>query len=166
VILVAGSNVVIEKFQKKAGYKDSAVWTHVCGCLGGYNVIEAQVPFSRVINLQKEYVDKGYRIKVMSRRFQDESSRYKIALWWAAMNNLPYDSLQFFWFPLSWVFERVGHALHKVLSSKKRFLCSELICAGFYKESDYLFNKPLEKVLPADFDNEQLFEEVKDVWLV
>jgi hypothetical protein len=59
---------------------------------------------------------------------------------------------------------RIGMALHQLFSSSKRFLCSELIAAGFYKEGDYLFGKPAEQVVPADFDNEVLFEEIKDVW--
>jgi len=40
-----------------------------------------------------------------------------------------------------------------------------LITAGFYKEGDYLFGKPQQDVLPADFDNLALFEEIKDTWL-
>lgn len=36
---------------------------------------------------------------------------------------------------------------------------------GFYKERDYSFSKPAENVLPADFDNPVLFEEIKDIWL-
>ena len=48
---------------------------------------------SNGVNLQKEYVDKGYEIKVMKRRNQEAGKRYKVALWWATMNNLPYDVL-------------------------------------------------------------------------
>ncbi len=76
------------------------------------------------------------------------------------MNNLPYDTLQFFWFPLSITCGKIGVILHALFSSDRRFLCSELIATGFYKEDDYLFGKPAENVLPADFDNLELFEEV------
>jgi hypothetical protein len=55
--------------------------------------------------------------------------------------------------------------LHNLLSSRKRFLCSELIATGFYKEGDYLFGKPAENVLPADFDDPQVFEEIGNIWL-
>ncbi len=81
------------------------------------------------------------------------------------MNNLPYDVLQFFWFPLSIFCGKIEIALHNLFSSKKRFLCSEFIATSFYKEGDYLFGKQAEDVLPADFDNLELFEEVKDIWL-
>ena len=164
IILVAGHKIAIEKVQSKAGYGLSSKWTHVADSLGGYYIVEARVPRSRVANLQKEYTDRGYEIKVMQRRNQEAGKRYKVALWWATMNNLPYDILQFFWFPLSLIYATIGIALHNLFSSHKRFLCSELIAAGFYREDDYLFNRPQENVLPADFDNPALFEEVKDIW--
>jgi len=165
VILVNTHKFAIEKVQRKAGYEDSSKWTHIAGSLGGYTAIEANIPRSRLINLQKEYVDKGYEIKVMRRKGQEQQRRYKIALWWATMNNLPYDVLQFFWFPLSIICGKIGIVLHNLFSSRKRFLCSELIATGFYKEGDYLFGKPVENTLPADFDNPELFEEVRDIWI-
>lgn len=163
IILVTTHKFAIEKLQRKAGYNLSSKWTHVAGSLGGYDAVEANVPRSRVINLQKEYVDRGYEIKVMRRRGQPEQKRYKIALWWATMNNLPYDVLQFFWFPLSIICGKIGIVLHNLFSSHRRFLCSELIATGFYKEGDYVFGKPAENVLPADFDNPVLFEEIEDI---
>jgi len=165
VILVATRKPTIQTLQRKAGYCDSSKWTHVAGSLGGYTAIEANIPRSRLINLQKEYVDKGYEIKVMKCKGQKQRKRYKVAIWWATMNNLPYDVLQFFWFPLSIICGKIGIVLHNLFSSRKRFLCLELIATGFYKEGDYLFGKPAENVLPADFDNSELFEEVKDIWL-
>ena len=164
-ILVATHKPAIKEVQRKAGFAESSKWTHVAGCLGGYTAVEASIPRSRLINPQKEYVDKGYEIKVMCRKGQDVGKRYKVALWWATMNNLPYDTLQFFWFPLSVIYGKIGLILHRLFSSNKRFICFELITAGFYKEGDYLFDKPQENVLPADFDNVGLFEEIKDIWL-
>lgn len=165
IILVATSKPAIRKLQQKAGYGDSSKWTHVAGCLGGYTAIEASIPRSRLVNLQKEYVDRGYKIKVVRRKGQEAARRYKVALWWATMNNLPYDTLQFFWFPLSLVCAKFFYLLHRLFSSNKRFLCSELIAIGFYKEGDYMFARPVEDILPADFDNPELFEEVGDIWL-
>jgi hypothetical protein len=165
VILVSTHKPAIAQFQRKAGYGDSSKWTHVAGSLGGLTAIEANIPRSRLINLQKEYVDKGYEMKVLKRKGQEAGKRYKVALWWATMNNLPYDVLQFFWFPLSIACGKIGIVLHNLFSSRKRFLCSELIATGFYKEGDYLFGKPVENVLPAAFDNPELFEEVKDIWI-
>ena len=68
------------------------------------------------------------------------------------MNNLPYDVLQFFWFPLSVIYGRIGIVLDNLFSSRKRLLCSELIATGFYKEGDYLFGKPVENTLPVGFE--------------
>lgn len=165
VVLISTRKFAIKKLQQKAGFNESSRWTHVAGSLGGYDAIEAAVPRSRVINLQKEYVDRGYDIKVIERKNQGQHKRYKVALWWATMNNLPYDTLQFFWFPLSVACAKMGALLHSVFSSRKRFLCSELIATGFYKEGDFLFGKPVENILPADFDNPKLFDAVEDIWL-
>lgn len=93
VILAATHKSAIQAVQRRAGYGESAKWTHVAGSIGGYDTVEAAVPRSRVVNLQKEYVDKGIEIKVMRRRGQEAHKRYKVALWWATMNNLPYDTL-------------------------------------------------------------------------
>ncbi len=59
IILAATRKPAIQILQRKAGYGDSSKWTHVAGSLGGYTAIEANIPRSRLINLQKEYVDKG-----------------------------------------------------------------------------------------------------------
>jgi len=73
---------------------------------------------------------------------------------------------------MSIVCGRIGVVFHSLFSSHKRFLpaCRQagvlkLITTGFYKEGDYLFGKSAENVLPADFDNQELFEDVRDVWL-
>ena len=95
MILITSGKFAIEKFQRKAGYDDSSKWTHVAGSLGGYTAIEANIPRSRLINLQKEYANKGYEIKVLKRKGQEVGKRYKVALWWATINNLPYDVLKF-----------------------------------------------------------------------
>jgi hypothetical protein len=132
----------------------------VAGSLGGVTIVEAVVPRSRVDNVQKRYVDKGIEIKVLVRKNQDMKTRMKVALWWATMNNLPYDILQFLWFPLSGIVGRVGIFIANLFSKNKRLVCSELIASGFYKENDYLFGKPQSEVVPADFDDSSLFDEV------
>lgn len=72
IILIATHKFAIEKLQRKTGYGDSSKWTHVAGSLGGYDAVEANIPRSRVINLQKEYVDKRYEIKIMKRKGQEQ----------------------------------------------------------------------------------------------
>jgi len=65
--------------------------------------------------------------------------------------------------PIALMFQRLGEALHGLFSSNKRYLCSELIAEGFYKEGDFVFGKPAELVLPAEFDDAGLFEEVETI---
>jgi hypothetical protein len=80
------------------------------------------------------------------------------------MNNLTYDILQFFWFPIAIICSRLGVMMNNIFGGRRRFVCSELIAGGFYKEGDCLFDKPPEKALPADFDDPELFEEISDIW--
>jgi len=161
VILVQTKKPAIERFQRQAGYGENSVWTHVCGSLGGLICIEGNFPRSRLIDFKKTYLEPGFNFKRLRRKGQTEKERYKVALWWATMNNLPYDAWQFFSMPLSYAFRNLGEALRRVFGSQMRFLCSQLIAEGFYQEGDYLFNKPAHLVVPADFCNPDLFEEVK-----
>lgn len=164
VILVAGNKFAIQKVQERAGYGKSSKWTHVAGSLGGYDAIEASLPKCRLINVQTAFIDKGYEIKVLRRKHQPEKERFKVALWWATMNNLPYDIMQFCYFPVYLFCAKIGAILHRTFSGKKTILCSELIASGFYKEGDFLFNKPQDQVFPADFDNPELFDEMHNIW--
>jgi len=42
--------------------------------------------------------------------------------------------------------------------------CSELLADGFYKQNYYLFGRPAADVLPANYDDSSLFEEVVSIW--
>ena len=95
VILAAVPKPLVSKVQRRAGYGESSKWTHVAGSLGGLDAVEAVMPRSRVINLQKRYVERGIEIKVMRRRGQPEQKRYKV-------------DLQFAWFPLAVACGTVG----------------------------------------------------------
>ncbi len=165
IILVAGDTKIIVDTQKKLGYGESSKWTHVAGSIGGYDLVEGHVPKSRICDLQKDYVEKDFEIKVMRKEYVESYDRIKVALWWATMNNIPYDFLQLLWFPLA---GQIGKALlcaSNLFNSKKRLICSELIANGFYKQGYNLFNKPAENVLPADYDGKTFFNEIIDIWL-
>lgn len=166
IILVAGGTKATINVQKKLGYGESSKWTHVAGSIGGYDLVEGWVPQSVVSNLQKKYVDRGIEIKVMRKKFEEDYERIKVALWWATMNNTPYDYLQLLRFPIAAGY--IGRALlflRNIFNSKRRLICSELITNGFYKQGYNIFNKPPEDIVPADFDDESLFSPVTDIWL-
>jgi len=84
VILMASGTKPTIKIQEKYGYGESSKWTHVAGSIGGYDLVEGQVPMSRTCNLQKDYVEKGIEIKVLRKRYwENEKDRVKVTLWWA-----------------------------------------------------------------------------------
>lgn len=166
IILVASGTKATVEVQKRLGYGESSKWTHVAGSIGGYDLVEGQIPTSRVCDLQKDYVEKEKEIRIVRKSYADDNDRIKIALWWATMNNIPYDRLQLLWFPLAAWLGKVLLYMRNIFNSKKRLICSELIANGFYKEGYSLFNKPAENVIPADYDNRTLFNVIDDIWLV
>ncbi len=167
LVLVKSRNAITIWVQRRLGYGSRSEWTHVAGSIGGYDLVEGQVPRARVADLQKDYVEKGFEIKVLRRTWAYDPDRVKVALWWATMNNLGYDFLQLAWFAVACVV-RVRQV---ILASRNQFdeigkkICSELITEGFYKQGYNLFDKPAANVLPADFDDPALFEHVTDIWL-
>ena len=166
VILVATKTKVTIETQQKLGYGESSKWTHVAGSIGGYDLVEGQIPKSRVCSLQKDYVEAGFEIKVMRRKYEGNGERIKVALWWATMNNIPYDYLQLLWFPVAGYVGKILLSMRNIFNSKKRLICSELIANGFYKQGYNLFNcRPAANILPADFDKNALFDIITDIWL-
>lgn len=164
ILCATGTKATIET-QKKLGYGDASRWTHVAGSIGGLDLVEGQTPQSRVCSLQKDYIDKGIEIKVMRfKNWQTDADRIKTALWWATMINIPYDSPSLAWFPLAAWIDRGLMRIKNWLSRKSLLICSELIAAGFMKTGYNLFNRPEDTIVPADFDNKDLFDEITDIY--
>lgn len=165
IVLVATGTWITVYVQRKLGFGDRSKWTHVAGSLGGYDLIEGQVPRSRVANLQTDYVEKGFEIKVVRKQdWRLEQDRIKVALWWATLNNLRYNFLGLVWFGIACLFNRCLLLLRNELSSVGKEFCSELLADGLYKQNYYLFGRPAADVLPANFDDPSLFREVMDIW--
>ena len=165
VVLVATNTKVTIETQQKLGYGESGKWSHVAGSIGGYDLVEGQIPKSRVCDLQKDYIEAGFEIKVMRRNYESDGDRIKVALWWATMNNIPYDYLQLLWFPLAGWLGKALLYMKNIFANKRRLICSELITNGFYKQGYNLFSRPSADILPADFDNAVLFNTIDDIWL-
>ena len=166
IVLVATGTWITIWVQQRLGFGASSKWTHVAGSLGGYDLIEGQIPRSRVVNLQKEYVDKGIEIKVVRKHdWTPEQDRIKVALWWATLNNLRYDFFGLVWFGIACLAGRGLLLLRNETNGFGKEFCSELLADGLYKQNYYLFGRPAANVLPANFDDASLFQEVTDIWL-
>ena len=164
IVLVASRNHMTEWVQKRLGFGERSKWTHVAGSLGGLDLIEGQVPRSRVASLQQDYVEKGFEIKVLRKQWDTDRDRVKVTLWWATMNNLRYDFLQLAWFGIACVVGELLLMTRNEFNSRGRKICSELIADGLYKEGYNLFSRRAENILPADYDNRELFDEISDIW--
>jgi hypothetical protein len=107
----------------------------------------------------------------MRRAYEKDYDRLKVALWWATMNNTPYDFPQLLWYPIM----GIGHLcpplgrwlldMNNIFGNKKLLICSELLADGFYKQKYFIFGKPAENVVPADFDDSAIFDEITDIWM-
>ena len=166
IILVATGSWITERVQKQLGFGASSRWTHVAGSLGGYDLIEGQIPRARVAHLQNDYVSKHVEIKVMRRQWENDQDRIKVALWWATMNNLRYDFFELAWFGIACLVGKELLLFRNKFNNRGREICSELIADGFYKQGYNLFDRPASDVLPANFDEPALFQEITDVWQV
>lgn len=152
IILVNSRTATTRWVQKWLGFGSSSKWTHVGGSIGGYDMIEAALPRSRVCNIQKLYLDKGFEIKVLRPQYATDSDRIKVALWWATMNNTPYDLAQLFWYPLVALCGKRFLKKWNFFSVTSRLICSELIVVGLRKQGYNLFEKPDNEIVPADYD--------------
>ncbi len=165
IVLVATGTWITQYVQRRLGLGDRSKWTHVAGSLGGYDLIEGQVPRSRVADLQKDYVAKGFEIKVMRKRqWNCDNDRVKVALWWATLNNLRYNFFGLMWFGLACFMGKGLLLLRNEFNNMGKEFCSELLADGFYKQNYYLFGRPAADVLPANYDDSSLFEEVVSIW--
>ena len=166
VVLVQTQNPITIWIQKKLGYGAQREWTHVAGSIGGNDLVEGQVPRSRVANLQNDYIGRDFPIKVMRKTtWEKDYDRLKVALWWATMTNLRYDFFQLIWFALAAAIGRVLLLFRNQFNSRGKEICSELITEGFYKQGYNLFDRKAANILPADFDDPRLFQEITDIWL-
>ena len=167
IVLVASRNKVTEWVQKRLGFGAASKWTHIAGSLGAGHLIEGQMPRSRLANLQDDYVAKGFEIRVLRKKgWEGKEDRFKVALWWASMNNLGYDFGQLAWFGIA-CFTAARQTLllmQNKFNSLGRKICSELVAEGFYKEGYNLFDVEADNVMPAHYDQCPLFEEMMDIW--
>ncbi len=161
IVLVDTGTKITKSTQKALGYTpEASEYTHVGGSIGGLDLIEGKWPKSRVCNIQTEYIDKGYPIKVVCPNYLNEKDRVKVALWWASLNNLRYDVLQLIGIRFRWL--RKWAFMYK----QRRLICSELIISGLAKQGyNYFGSRILDTIVPADFADDEKFTEVKDIWL-
>ncbi len=161
-------NTLIEKEQIKMGFiKEQAQWTHTLGSIGGYHGTEAVWPKSGVVDIQKKYVDRGAKIKVLKYKGENfmERKRYKVALWSATKCNLRYGFFALPWFKLKNLFKLKGQNFLARLSYP---FCSFKEAWAFYTEG-YILIEGMEpqSFCPAHFAklcDERVFEEVTDIY--
>jgi hypothetical protein len=109
---------IIERRQRQEGFsEEDSKYTHVEVLLGGPNSVRVAPPKTKIIDITKQY--KGRYVKIVKYNADDyDRKRYKVALWAASFNNLPYDKAGVLAF-LGWFRKWLKHA-------KDLYFCSEM----------------------------------------
>ncbi len=150
----------------KNGYA-KRVWTHAALYLGDGKIVEA-VPRGIVQRVLKEAYppDGAVGLKALRRKTLTAEQAQRLASFCASEDGQPYDSRALIYFPLanllppSFSFLLKPDYLGRWFNVKESYFCSELVSEGFRQGGVYCFEREPFQVMPVDFANELLFDEV------
>lgn len=151
----------------KDGYK-KRIWTHSALYLGNGQVVEAFPEGIQKRNLKEAYLDKReHGLKILRRKELSQEKTAAIMQFCSGATGGRYDKLAtFVYFPLanllppSLSFLLTPGYLGNLLDAKGSYFCSELISEGFKRADAYCFEREPFQVMPVDFDNPLLFDEI------
>ncbi len=150
----------------KNGYS-KRVWTHAALYLGDGNIVEA-VPKGIVKRSLKEAypADGTVGLRLLRKKNLSAQQVQQIVTFCATADGGPYDSRALIYFPLanllppSLSFILSPKYLGRLFNTKGSFFCSELVSEGFQRGNAYCFEREPFQVMPVDFSNDLLFDEI------
>ena len=143
------NQIVLE--QRKEGFEDwKCEYTHVGTSIGAYS-LDAIFPKSGVFNIRKKFGGKEIML-VRAKGYNDEKHK-KFAIWSATKTNLPYG-----WFSLLYFKAEAIFGDKNILASIKKPFCSYKEGWAMHRELIGFWDKPLNKLMPADFLDQERFE--------
>lgn len=163
------------------GRLNAIKWTHAAMSLGEFEIIES-IPDPGIVvrNIQTAYIDKDedilvLRSKDLTKKQKEEVSEYCIS---KLKDNGPYDNRALWYFPLYFInpcglgrlidsnfFWRI--AFDRFINEKNAYFCSELLAEAFQNAGanfDFLKNRRPWQIMPVDFYNLKLFDQIVDIW--
>ena len=164
-----GFNIIkIGNFCKNGYHK--RVWTHAALYLGDGDIVEA-FPGGIVRRKLKDTYLSGEKVglKMLRRKHLTPDAAQRIVNFCAQAKGEPYDNRALIFFPLanllppSLNFLLTPGYLGNWLNQEKSYFCSELVSQGFRSADAYCFEREPFQVMPADFANDLLFDEVATV---
>lgn len=153
----------------KNGYR-KRVWTHAALYLGDGDIVEA-FPGGVVRRKLKDAYLSGEKVglRILRRKHLTFDAAQRIVSFCAQAKGDPYDKRALIFFPLanllppSLNFLLTPGYLGSLLNQEKSYFCSELISQGFRSVDAYCFEREPFQVMPADFANDLLFDEVTTI---
>ena len=150
----------------KNGY-GRRVWTHSALYIGNGEIVEA---FPKGIvrrKLKEAYLDeKKTGLRILRRKHLPQDAVGRIVSFCTQAPGKPYDLRALIYFPLanllppSLSFVLTPGYLGHWFNQPGSYFCSELLSEAFEQADAYCFEREPFQVMPADFDNELLFDEV------
>ncbi len=173
VILVSHlgfSPIKIGNFCKDGYHK--RIWTHVALYVGDGDIVEA-IPNGIIKRkLREAYLDGKTGLKVLRKKHLTPETAGRIVNFCAQTPGEPYDSRALIFFPLanllppSLSFILTPGYLGHFFKVKNSYFCSELVSTGFKQADSYCFEREPFQVMPVDFDNDLLFDEITRVYMM
>jgi hypothetical protein len=145
----------IHAIQKKRGFSDDASrWIHVAGIGKDCELIDPYPPEVRIRSLQKEYIDKGYDIAVLTMKDSTDFRDMARARAFETMLGNAYNILELVWFVLPRWWRKLGSI------DFPGEICSEFAAKALKitGELSLLTDKNPDQVFPAEFFNEDIFD--------
>ena len=154
----------------KNGFRERG-WTHAGLYLGDDQVVEAY-PQGIVINkFSEKYLQNNYRLLILRHKSASDEKLRKAADFCVSEKGGPYDMSGLWYFIL---FNFIPQQFHFILNvrnwgdrfnDKTKYFCSELVARGFEEAELSCFERESYKIMPSDFCNRLLFNEIARVEL-
>lgn len=161
-----GPNIIkIGNFCKN-GY-GKRVWTHSALYIGNGEVVEAFPKGITRRELKEAYLaDRKTGLKILRRKNLSQDIVGRIVSFCTQTPGKPYDLRALIYFPLanllppSLSFVLTPGYLGHWFNQEDSYFCSELLSEAFEKADAYCFEREPFQVMPVDFDNALLFDEI------
>ncbi len=146
-------------------------WTHAGFYLGGDEVVEAYGDGIQINPVSGRYLKDNYNLLFLRRKNAPPEKLRSALDFCVSEKGEKYDTwglgyfLVFNFIPQQFHFILNFHGFANRFNNETRYFCSELVARGFQEAGIYCFERESFKIMPSDFNNPLLFEEVGRVAL-
>lgn len=150
----------------KGGY-EKRIWSHAALYIGNGQIVESVPGGVRIVSLYETYLKDGkHGIRVLRKRGLSSDMAGRIITFCTAQKDVQYDhrAIAYFVFlnllPPYLAFILTPGYVGGWLNRPNAYFCSELVSEGFKRADVYCFEHEPFQVMPVDFSNSLLLDEV------